>query len=99
MALGLDDRAGGVAAAGDRGLDPGGVRLLAAGFRLIGQVDVDGDGTWDHQLTRNTLMTVKPGPVGIVGLGGSFTDDYRLFDGVIADDIASPPAAPGRSPS
>jgi len=71
------------------------VRLLAIDARLVGQVDVDGDGLWDLELTKTSALTVKAGPVGLCAYGGAQMDDFNLYDGVMLNDTASPRPQPG----
>jgi len=71
------------------------VRLLGIDTRCVAQVDDNLDGKWDHVLNRTSTQTVQAGAIGLCAYGGAQMDDFKIFDGVILDDVNSPKPSPG----
>lgn len=75
----------------------GTVRLLAIDNRVVGQVDVDQNGSWDYTLTKTVSLPPRAGPIGVCGYAGSRVDNYKAFNGVILPSTTSPAPNPGNT--
>ena len=73
------------------------VRLIAIDQRVIGQVDIDLDGTWDYTLTKTVSLPAKAGPVGLVAYGPSLMDNYMAYNAAIVDQVGSQTPSPGNT--
>lgn len=75
----------------------GTVRMLAIDNRVVGQVDIDQNGSWDYTLTKIVSLPPKAGPFGVCGYGGGLVDNYKAFNGVILPSTTSPAPNPGNT--
>jgi len=71
------------------------IRLGALDNDIIGKIDIDQDGRWDHVVVKPTTQTPCTGKVGIAGYGGCILDDFKYFDAIVRIDPQGLNPAPG----
>lgn len=71
------------------------VRLGTFDNTLIGMIDINLDGRWDHTVVHTSAKTPAVGKVGISGYGGCLFDDFKYFDAIVRVDPTGLPPAPG----
>lgn len=73
------------------------VRLGTIDGDLIGKIDIDGDGRWDHVVVKSTTKTPTVGKVGVAGYGGCLIDYFKYFDAIVRIDPTGLPPKPGNA--
>ena len=71
------------------------VRLVTFDQDLIGKIDIDLDGKWDHVVVKPSTQSPITGKVGIAGYGHCIFDNFKFFDAAVRIDPQGLPPAPG----
>ncbi len=71
------------------------VRLMTFDKDVIGKIDIDLDGKWDHVVVKPSTQTPAAGKLGIAGFGGCIMDNFKFFDAAVRLDPQGLPPAPG----
>lgn len=72
------------------------VRLTCLDQNAVAEIDVNGDGLWDHVINKKLAIVAKSAHVGLCAYGGAQMDNFKVFNAVMALAPTNPSPQPGQ---